>query len=364
MAAFHYARGLASLRRLDRPEFPPIDGFWLDEMDKLPVAFTVDLIEECRAAYAKEGKSIPLQMINLCDGRSPRSVTFYELADAACSAYGFHGGSLGDGFGRLSALPAREYRRSRRTFLPYFRDCEMPVLIDPETKAVIGRDPSHQRCIEPKEERWMTYGCIIQGAKGIMHWNYGARISKPPNWFSKDKWMIRASMGGALGHKPHGYEIPADVAAQLEATWDEIGRINTELRAIGPLVATSDVSSLVRASSDQVEAAALVSGLDAIVLVVLTHGMKTHWKGDRAKGIESYEPVDTSVELRVPAWLDPKHVFRVRHDRVEAISPRREAGRLFFRFERLEVSDVVVVTERDGLMESMAATVKELCDRR
>jgi len=221
----------------------------------------------------------------------------------------------------------------------------------------------------------MTYGCLIQGAKGIMHWNYGAGLSKPPGWFSKTHWAIRASLGGALGrgNKPHGYEIPATMAAELQRVWDEIGRINVELRAIGPLVAVSDVSQLARvvavtpelspSGEPAAEAAALVSGLDSIVLVVLNHDLKTNWKAKAQAGMESYDPVDATVELRLPAWLEPKHIFRVGHDGVREVEPKRDGNSLIFRFRKLDVSEIVVITERDGLMESMATTVSELSAR-
>ena len=376
LTAFHYGRGgLSALRRFDKPQYPEISGFWLDEMDKLPLRYTFDQIDECERAYGEQGKFIPLQMINLCASRTSQAAGFYELGDAVCSAYGFRGAALGEGFGRVSSLPQREYRLTRRSFTPYFRDAEQPVLVDRETKTVLGRDPECRPCLDPKEERWMTYGCLIQGAKGIMHWNYGAGLSKPPGWFSKTHWAIRASLGGALGrgNKPHGYEIPATMAAELQRVWDEIGRINVELHAIGPLVAVSDVSQLARVAAvtpelsrsgePAAEAAALVSGLDSIVLIVLNHNLKTNWKAKAQAGMESYDPVDTTVELRLPAWLDPKHIFRVGHDGVREVEPKRDGNSLIFRFRKLDVSEIVVITERAGLMESMATTVSELSAR-
>jgi len=376
LTAFHYGRGgLRALRRFSQPKYPKISGFWLDEMDKLPLRHTFDVIQDCEQAYSEQGKFIPLQMINICASRVAQSVEFYELGDAACSAYGFRGGALGEGFGRVSSLPRREYRVSRITFTPYFRDAEQPALVDPKTKTMLGRDRKCRPCLDPKEERWMTYGCLIQGAKGIMHWNYGAGLRKPPGWFSKTHWAIRASMGGPLGkdNRPHGYEIPADMAAELQRVWDEIGRINIELRAIGALVAVSDVSKLARVAAvtpelspsgePAAEAAALISGLDSIVLIVLNHNINTNWKATAERGIESYDPIDATVELRLPPWLEPKHTFRVRHTGVHALAPKRAAGRLVFRFDELHVSEIVVVTEREGLIDSMAATVKELRER-
>ena len=373
LEAFHYTLGLKGLRRFDRPEYPRIAGFWLDEMDRHPARYTFDRIQECEQAYADAGRFIPLQMINLCSSRSARAVELFEIGDATCGAYGYYGGAIGEGFGRLAALPRREYRVARLSFMPYFRDAEMPVVIDPKTKTVLGRCPKYRRCIEPKEERWLTYGCLIQGAKGILHWNYGSGINPAPNWFSKTATVIRAGMGGALHHRPHGYEIPADQAAELKRVWDEIGRINVELRAIGPLVAVSDVSRLARVASvtpqrapngePAAEAAALVSGVDSIVLIVLNHNLKHNWKADADRGIESYELVDAIAELRLPAWIEGRQAFRVRHTGADTLSPRREGRRLLFEFPQLEVNEVVVVTDRGGLMESMRATISTLSAR-
>ena len=371
LAAFHYGRGgLGALRRFDKPQYPEIAGFWLDEMDRLPLRYTFDTVRECEAAYAKEGKFIPLQMINLCSSRSPQAAEYYEIGDACCGAYGYYGGRLGEQFGRVESVARRECRLVPLPFMPYFRDAEMPVVIDPQTDQVLGRCAKYRRCMEPREERWMTYGCLIQGAKGICHWNYGSGIRRPPNWFSKTDCAIRAGMGGALGHDPHGYPIPQDQAAELQRVWDEIGRINVELQAIGPLVAVSDVSHLARVTSVEpklspagepaAEAAALVSGLDSIVLVVLNHNIKTNWRADAERGIESYDPVRATVELRVPAWMAGRHVFRVRHTGVAQVPHKDLDGRMEFQFDALEVSEVVVVTDRAGLMESMARTVDRL----
>lgn len=372
--AFHYGRGgLAALRRFDRPDYPDIAGFWLDEMDKLPVGDTFDRIRDAEAAYRENETFIPLQMVNLCAGRDSRAPLLYEIGDAVCSAYGFHGGALGQGFGRVASLARREYRLTRRAFTPYFRDAEMPVVIDPASKTVRGREPKYRRCIEPKEERWLTYGCLIQGAKGILHWNYGSGIRQPPSWFSKTNTTIRASLGGVLDHDPHGYRIPADMAAELRRVWEEIGRINIELRALGPLLAVSDVSRLAHvvesdpelspSGEPAAEAAALVSGLDSIVLIVLNHNIKTNWRGDADRGIESYEPIDVTVALHLPPWLEPTCTFTVRHTGVEEIQPVREDTRLQFTFRDLEVSAAVVITARSELMAALSSAVRKCRDR-
>ncbi|MBT3378991.1 MAG: hypothetical protein HN742_02450 [Lentisphaerae bacterium] len=371
LKAFHYGRGgLAELRRFDRPEFPAIAGFWLDEMDKLPVRETVPRIQEAEAAYRGQGRFIPPQMINLCQPRVPGARLYYELADIACSAYGFHGASIGREFGRLSALEEREYRLAGRPFMPYMRDAELGIVVDLERKRLLGRPPKHRRCLDPREERWMTYACVIQGAKGIMHWNYGAGIRKPPSWFSKEQTILRAAMGGALGHDPHGYRLPKRATGELQAVWDEIGRINLELRAVGRLIADSDVSRRARVVSAQpehtadgapaVETAALISGMDTIVLIVLNQMIDNNWTGDADRGIESYPPVDATVAVDLPPWIKAPELFRVTHAGVTAVTPKREPGRLLLDFSGLAVSDIVVITERAKLAETVKQTLVAL----
>ena len=364
LESYPYSRSLAGLRRFDRPGLPPVAGVWLDEMDK-PDAPNLDLsLRERERVYRREGRPLPLQMVNLCRPRIAKAIEQLELVDAVCSAYGFHGGVLGEGFGRQASLPWREYRLARRPFTPYFRNAEAPVFIDPASKRVIDPPPERMRCMEPREERWMTYGCLIHGAKGFMHWQYGTCVYKPPNWFSKTHTVIRAAMGGPLNHNPHGYRIPREVSRKLAEVWAEIGRINCELNAAGPLIAVSDVSRrarVVRADPERgpdgapsADCAALVSGLDTIVLVVLNHNMKTNRNIRAARGVEFHAPVDVTVELRVPPWLTPRYVRRVRWDGVTTAAARREGDRMLFRIERLDVSDLIVITQDAGVARGLS----------
>ena len=45
------------LHRFDKPEYPDISGFWLDEMDRHPPHYACDIIQECRQAYAEQENS-------------------------------------------------------------------------------------------------------------------------------------------------------------------------------------------------------------------------------------------------------------------------------------------------------------------
>ena len=374
LGSFPYAWGLDGMLRHDKPGYPKMSGMWLDEIDRYPTRQTFEMIQECDDHLRKQGRFAPLQMANIVASTGLRAAQIYEAADAASGAYGYHGGSLGVGFGRVASMPKRSYRMSRRMFMPYLRDAETAVPIDKKTREVVKLDPNDKsqryRVIEPREERWLTFGCLVQGAKSVLHWPYSSGFRLPHTWFDMKTPYLRCGMGGALGHDPWGYKLPEKVKQDLKAVWDEIGRINIELQAVGPLVAVSDVTTRAKvtaarpaknpAGEPSVEAAALISGLDSIVLVVLNQNIKTNWNMRAKRGIVSYDPVDATVSVRLPKWLKPKHVFRVRHNGVAEVTREIKGGDMVLRFPRLDVSELVVITERDGLMQSTARIINRL----
>lgn len=362
MRAFPYGGRLSYMIRLDKPDSPRPCAFWLDELDRFPPRQAARMVEESREHYRREGRFAPAQMLNIIGALTAGGCDYVALGDACCHEYGWDGNSLTSGFGDPASLPFREYRRARRPFFPYFRNAELPLIYDPTTKSITGRELKRgARAIEPREERWMTYGCLIQGATGICHWNYGTALSKPPNWFSTEHWIVRAAMGGPLLGGPDGIRIPSDAQAELKAVWGEIGEINVELRTIGPIVAVSDVSSLASVQGAKpVNAAALLCGLDSIVVIALNQGLKTTGSLAKPKGIESYDPVDVDIALRLPPWLEPKDCFLVRHSGIAPIAPVREPGRMTFRLQPLAVNEVIVITSDPALRGTMEKTRREM----
>lgn len=366
-------RGPAFLTNAFYARKNPVVGMWIDEVDK-PRGHPIDekLITPMLAAedyLAAEGEYLPLHCFNVCSPRNCALSGHLAAADAIMHSYGYHMcPATGRGFGRLADLPFREYRLSRRPFWPYFRDGEIVVLRNRETRET-RRDERYQRVLTPKEARWVEFGTLLQGAKSFAHWGYWAYPKSGYYYIEED--CLRLGLGGPAGDRVGPYTLEPAVAAMLEGVWDEIGRINAEVQTIGPLVARSDVSHLARVAAvvpptdprgePAAEAVALVSGLDTIIVLVLNHNIDTgrHPFG-RMKALSNpdpptYPPVSgVSVELRVPDWIKPTHVFSVDHEAIADADPTREPGLLRFRVPELEVSKIFVITSshevKDGCL--------------
>jgi len=360
----------------------PVVGMWIDEVDKprgQPIG--EKLIAPMLAAEEYldiDGEYLPLHCFNVCRPKDCAVSGHLMAADAIMHSYGYHMcPATGAGFGRLGDLPNREYRMSRRPFWPYFRDGEIVVLRDRKTKQT-KRDKRYQRVLTPKEARWVEFGTLIQGAKSFAHWGYWAYPKGGFYFINED--CLRIGLGGPAYDRVGPYTLEPAVAKMLKDVWDEIGRINAEVRTIGPLVARSDVSRLARVASvvppkdargePAAEAVALVSGLDTVVVVVLNHNIETgEHRFSRMKALSNpnppkYPPVRVSVDVRLPEWFEAKHVFSVDWERIQDIEPRPHAGSLRFLIPELAVSRIYVVTSsedvRQGCLDRHAEMKKRL----
>ena len=356
----------------------PIAGVWVDEVDKpwgRPVSRLLDPLVQAERYLAATGAYVPLQCFNVIATRDGAVTGHMTVSDAVMHSYGYHMCST-RGLGRADDLPFREYRLSRRPFWPYFRDGEIPVPRDPEAGTVLPLSKSFQRCLTPAEARWIQFGTLLQGAKSFCHWGYW---SKPGNGFYYiEEPILRIGLGGIAGASVGPYRIHPEVVGMLGDVWDEIGRINAEVRTIGPLVARSDVSYLARVSrvtpatnprgAPAAEAAALVCGLDTIIVLALNHDLDVGETPFPATGGLSnprppaFPPVDAVVDVRVPPWLEAKHVFSVDHAALRDVAPPWQADErvLRFRIPRLEVSRIYVVTSSDAVRDGCVARHHEM----
>ncbi len=376
LEALVFGGTLAGVMRWDNPDLPRLVAFWLDEKDEHPVGETIAALDESHAYYRLEGKFIPPQMINLVNPWSGQGMNFMDILDIVCHAYGLAGAINGRDFPLLSTLPWRELRAGRRPFWPYFRGAEVAMAADPETKTLTGLAPATQRVIEPEQERMMTYGCLQLGAKGICHWAYGVQDGEKRIYYM-DGPGLRLSMGAIpypTSRTVLGHEVPEEICKALKATWDEIGRINAELRTIGPWVANSDVSPpIARVTRSQpaeavnggpaAQAAALVSGLDTIILIALNLNIDTEWSGKDPEGVRSYDPVDATVRLDLPPWIEPAEVFSVDYRGIETFNASREGNALIFDLPGLEIQKIIVVTSDPTVREQMQARLAEMQER-
>ena len=247
---------------------------------------------------------------------------------------------------------------------------------DPETKTLSGFAPATQRVIEPEQERMMTYGCLQLGAKGVCHWAYGVQNGEKPVYYLEGPGL-RLSMGAIpypTSRTVLGYEVPEETCKALKAAWDEIGRINAELQTIGPWVANSDVSPRIAQVTQSrpaeavnggpaAQAAALVSGLDTIILIALNLNIDTEWSGRDPEGLKSYEPVDATVRLDLPPWIEPTEVFTVDYRGIETFQATRDGNALTFDLPGLDIQKTIVVTGDPTVREQMQERLAQMQER-
>ena len=162
---------------------------------------------------------------------------------------------------------------------------------------------------------------------------------------------------------------PAVTGRMLKNTWDETGRINAEMHSVNPLIALSDISHYAKVThavpaqkvtpyvpGAYAEAAALLAGLDSIVLVVVNHALEPFVSKYESGPLGAprppkYPAVDCTVSLRLPKWLKPRHIFRVSSAGITDLKPKRSRQGLKFHLPQLVVSDLIVLTQDDAVAE-------------
>ena len=334
---------------LDRPEYGTTVGLWLDEVDKATPDYNFMALDWMAAYLRVQGRRPPLHYNGLVQSRTAGAFDYSVLTDAICRAQ--QATDLKEPeTGRANVLRYMEHRQTRRPSLPYYRDAEIPVPFCPLTRRVFDPAPSRRRCLAPREARFLQYANFLQGAKGAYHWAY---TDHPRDGFYEVHTpVLRLGNGGGVTPNVMDYAIPEHVRAMLGRAWDEIGRINIEMASVGHLVATGDVcyrARVVQATpptgrggAASVEVAATLAGDHSLVVFVLNHNFTYRPKSDARPS--TFEPVDVTVGVRVPAWMDVQRVLRVTHASVTPLEARRDGPQWQFRFPALDVSELVVLT--------------------
>ena len=111
------------------------------------------------------------------------------------------------------------------------------------------------------------------------------------------------------------------------------------------------------------QASALVSGQDTVILVALNLNIETEWSGRDAEGLRSYEPVDATVELALPEWIEPSEVFAVSEAGIEGLSPARDGRKLTFDLPGLAIERVIVVTADPEVRTRMQERLAQMQER-
>ena len=350
------------------PERPELTGWWVDEIDGWKKTHR-DALEMLRAAdEAMRAHGLPIApycmniMAPWCDAG------YIELADALSHEYGIDNGIGGLGsfrtpvdFGAPGDISKRELRTARRPWWPYFRNVEAVLLLEPGTKKIA----QYYRPIDPREHRLIVYSCLANGAKGALNWNYGVNffVGKQFSFFSSKHDAVRLNMTALKEREAFGVQVSDDLLAGLKAATHECGRVNAELRLLGPLLSMGDVSDLARVMRSVPEksvrggpaahARAIVCGHDTIVLFAINLNIDSNFNARKPQPVKSYEPVAVDVGLDLPPWLQVADVFDVSHLGIRAISPAKEGYGLHFAFPKLAVAEAIVVTADKGLRARM-----------
>jgi len=348
---------------MEEKRLPRIVGIWTDEIPKRPRA--AGIRPEDGAAWFYRYWYEPAEFLARMTGR-PMPFQFYTpMAAFHWPRWEYLGQADGisqetcegmkDWEGWLDRAGRLEFRRSRRPFWPYFRRMEVRLHIDRAAGKTKDFTEDCRRPISPAEERFYTYAALINGAKGIIHWPYASYIH--------NRGWLRLGMGAALAPRAMGVDVPESVHAPIRKVWDEMGKINAELQTVGPLVARSDVGYRARVlrAGGRAEAVALVSGLDALVLVVLNHNYVR--KGYGTTEPSTWTTTDISARVALPSWIEPKHVFEVRHDGLKRLSPAARGGALRLDFKGVEVGRLVVIAGSDDVLAGCRKRLAEMRKR-
>lgn len=363
---------------LGQPARPPLSAWWIDEIDgsqKTPQDAR-QMLREADALMDTQGLPPAPYCLNLIAPWADRG--YAELADALSHEYGIDFG-LSDAQGWRQALDLlhpgdlarRELRTARRPFWPYFRNLEAAVLLDPQTKQIVGQ----YRPLDPREHRLLVYSCLANGAKGALNWNYGVNYLTPQtsDWLSKQYDAIRLNMTAQKSPEAFGVTIPPELLEGLRVATAECGRVNAELQLLGPLLAIGDVSALATVTRCVPEknprggpgafARAIVCGSDTIVLVALNLNIDSNLNARKPQPVKSYEPVAAQVRVTVPPWLQVADVFGVTCRGVEPCKCERSKGAAVLGFPALGVAEAVVLTADRGLRGRLAEQLPALQER-
>ncbi len=336
---------------------PPLVGWWIDEIDgwqKTPEDARQMLVA-ADALMAARGLPLAPYCMNIMAPWA--DIGYVELADALSHEYGIDFGIPdSEGFRRAldfqtpGDISRRELRTARRPFWPYFRNLEAGVLLDAQTKQIVGQ----YRPLDPREHRLLVYSCLANGAKGALNWNYGVNYLKPPSWLSKEQDAIRLNMTAQKEPQAFGVTIPPELLEGLRAATAECGRVNAELQLLGPLLAMGDVSdlaSIARCTPERnprggpaAHARAIVCGPGTLVLLVVNLNIDSNFNARQPQPVKSYEPVDVTVEVALPQWLQVSDVFSVSCRGIQAQEAERRGRVIRLRFPSLAVTEAVVLT--------------------
>lgn len=168
------------------------------------------------------------------------------------------------------------------------------------------------RYATPEEKRVEVYYALAGGTKSFSYW-----------WYT-----------------PYG-EFRGCGAADPEAKrlWKEIGLLGAEVRTAGPLISRSSPVTLVTKQPKRVWISSLLSGDDAIILLVVNDNM-----GSDRLGTVVVPQEKVTITVQPPAWLKPTIACEISYQGVKDISWKPAEGGVSLDLGRLDVARMFVLT--------------------
>jgi len=166
----------------------------------------------------------------------------------------------------------------------------------------------------PENERYMVHLAVAHGAKGISYFIHS------PGW-------------GLGGGEP-----------ETKVLWEGIGQINRELGLIGPLLWRGEPVPLAVADNEKVEVAAILSGEDTMLLIVLNH----NW------ALVSHPVENCRVEVKLPDWFKIEGLFQVTYKGLSKLQYQQGDRQMAFSLKQVQTSAVLVLTGDKQLFSRMA----------
>ena len=164
------------------------------------------------------------------------------------------------------------------------------------------------------------------------------------------------------------YKLKQSTLDMMSAVWDEIGRVYAEHQALGHLIAISDVTDRAKVSActpalaangkPAASASALICGLDAMIVVVLNHNLEVTTLDDAIPS--KFAPTTATVDVKLPPWLKPVDIFRLKHDGMTDLKPEKLTQNTLQFTSVIDVNDLIVITGKRGMKQQIETTLNQM----
>jgi len=183
------------------------------------------------------------------------------------------------------------------------------------------------RFATPEEKRVEVYYALAVGAKGLSYWWY---TPVPPY----------------LG-------VGAD-DPQARALWRAIGLLGAEVRTAGPVLVRSCPAPLPVTASRRLWVRTLLAGLDTVVVICVNDDYASDRLGTVVRPLERAE-----VNLRLPAWLEPKEAFEITFEGPRDIAWERRGADVALHLGRVDLTRLILISADPQLRDHLQALYQE-----